>query len=262
MSSIWWKASEADWGWSLLSLWKGLLSVSHHLTRGMQMTFYLELFRQCFQSSDQADVILSLLEYYDIVDQIFAVYVADKKVHWLNILFLIHGWCLVYSYSEDDAEYLQDQKWGGEDDVGDSSSLHLQLLCSMGSQLLHGCQALSNDLSAIKSAFHITDHFQRLGQALLASTQRYLWNLSEHLVLLAFADDDTELERKSKILDKLLDSFKIENLTLLFWCRQSWVIWWSTELAPFESGRCSQSGGGEVEKRRSLSVLLTLSSTL
>jgi hypothetical protein len=155
--------------------------------------------------------------------------VADKKVHWLNILFLIHGWCLVYSYSEDDAEYLQDQKWGGEDDVGDSSSLHLQLLCSMGSQLLHGCQALSNDLSAIKSAFHITDHYQRLGQALLASTQRHFWNLSEHLVLLAFADDDTELELKSKILDKLLDSevpdpFKIGKPDLL-------VVLMSTELS-------------------------------
>jgi hypothetical protein len=49
MSSIWWKASEADWGWSLLSLWNGLLSVSHHLTWEMQMTIYLELFRQCFQ---------------------------------------------------------------------------------------------------------------------------------------------------------------------------------------------------------------------
>ncbi len=47
MSSVWWKASEADWRWSLLSLWKGLLSVSHHLTWKMQMTFYLEFFRQC-----------------------------------------------------------------------------------------------------------------------------------------------------------------------------------------------------------------------
>jgi hypothetical protein len=61
-------------------------------------------------------------------------------------------------------------------------------------------------------------------------------------------------------LVKLLDTevpgpFKIGNPFLLFWCRQSWVIWWSTELAPFESGRCSQSGCGEVEKRRSLTVL-------
>ncbi len=90
----------------------------------------------------------------------------------------------------------------------------------MGFQLLHGCQALSNDLSAIKSAFHIKDHYSRLGQALLASMQRHFWNLSKHLVLLALADEYTELEIKSKILVKLLDSevpdpFKIGNLTFL-----------------------------------------------
>ncbi len=68
-------------------------------------------------------------------------------------------------------------------------------------------KALSNDLSAIKSAFHIKDHYPRLGQALLANRQRHCWNLSEHLVLLALSDDDTELELMSKkILDKLLDS--------------------------------------------------------
>ena len=39
-------------------------------------------------------------------------------------------------------------------------------------------KALSNDLSAIKSAFHIKDHYPRLGQALFASMQRHLWNLS------------------------------------------------------------------------------------
>jgi hypothetical protein len=65
-------------------------------------------------------------------------------------------------------------------------------------------KAPSNDLSAIRSAFHIKDHYPRLGQALLASIQCHLWNLSEHLVLLALADDDIELELKSKILDKLL----------------------------------------------------------
>jgi hypothetical protein len=37
--------------------------------------------------------------------------------------------------------------------------------------------------------------------------QRNCWYLSEHLVLLALADDDIEVElKKSKILDKLLDS--------------------------------------------------------
>ena len=66
-------------------------------------------------------------------------------------------------------------------------------------------KAPSNDLSAIKSSFHIKDHYPRLGQALLASMQRHCWYLSEQLVLLALADDDIELELKSKILDKLLD---------------------------------------------------------
>ena len=55
-------------------------------------------------------------------------------------------------------------------------------------------KAPSNDLSAIKSSFHIKDHYPRLGQALLASMQRHNWYLSEHLVLLALADDDIELE--------------------------------------------------------------------
>jgi hypothetical protein len=99
----------------------------------------------------------------------------------------------------------------------------------MGSQLLHGCQALSNDLSAIKSAFHIKDHYQRFGQALLASMQHHFWNLSEHLVLLALADEYRELELKSKILVKLLDSevpdpFKIGKPDLL-------VVLMSTELS-------------------------------
>ncbi len=75
--------------------------------------------------------------------------------------------------------------------------------------------------------------------------------MSEHLVLLALADEYTELELKSKILVKLLDS-EVPGPFLLFLM--------STELsdlvvhraAPFESGRCSQSGCGEVEKRRSL----------
>jgi hypothetical protein len=39
----------------------------------MQTTFYLEVFRQSSKGSDQADVILNLLEYFDIVDHTFAV---------------------------------------------------------------------------------------------------------------------------------------------------------------------------------------------
>jgi hypothetical protein len=67
-------------------------------------------------------------------------------------------------------------------------------------------KAPSNDLSAVKSSFHIRDHYPRLRQALLASIQRHCWYLSEHLVLLALANDYIELELKSKSLDKLLDS--------------------------------------------------------
>ncbi len=50
-------------------------------------------------------------------------------------------------------------------------------------------KAPSNDLSALKSSFHIRDHYPRLRQALLASIQRHCWYLSEHLVLLALAND-------------------------------------------------------------------------
>jgi hypothetical protein len=154
--------------------------------------------------------------------------VADKKVYWLNILFLIHGWCLVYSYNEDDPEYLQDQKWGGEDDVGDSSSLHLQLLCSMGSQLF--MVAKPSQMTCLPSSLPSTSRIITKGSGRLCMpAQRHFWNLSEHLVLLAFADDDTELELKSKILDKLLDSevpepFKIGKPDLL-------VVVMSTELS-------------------------------
>ena len=47
-----------------------MLLVSHHLTLGIQMTFYLVVQAASSKGSDQADVILNLLEYYDIVDQI------------------------------------------------------------------------------------------------------------------------------------------------------------------------------------------------
>ena len=84
-------------------------------------------------------------------------------------------------------------------------------------------KAPSNDLSAVKSSFHIRDHYPRLGQALLASMQRHCWYLSQQLILLALADDDIELEPKSKILDKLLyfevpDLFKIEKPDLPVFC--------------------------------------------
>jgi hypothetical protein len=59
-------------------------------------------------------------------------------------------------------------------------------------------KAPSNVLSAIKSAFQIKDHYPRLRQALLAGMQHHFWNLPDDLVLLALADDDIELELKSK----------------------------------------------------------------
>jgi hypothetical protein len=99
------------------------------------------------------------------------------------------------------------------------------------------------------------------GRLCLPACRVHFWNLSEHLVLLALADEYTELELKSKILVKLLDSevpgpFKIGKPLLVL---SDLVV---HRAAPFESGRCSQSGCGEVEQRRSLTVLLTLSSTL
>jgi hypothetical protein len=59
-------------------------------------------------------------------------------------------------------------------------------------------KAPSNVLSAIKSAFQIKDHNPRLRQALLACIQCHFWNLPDDLVVLDRADDDIELELKSK----------------------------------------------------------------
>ena len=109
-------------------------------------------------------------------------------------------------------------------------------------------KAPSNVLSAIKSAFQIKDHYPRLRQALLAGMQHHFWNLPDDLVLLALADDDTELELKSKT-SWLWSSclFKIGKPDLpALRCQESWVIWWSIQLASLESGWCSQRGGGEV----------------
>ncbi len=69
-------------------------------------------------------------------------------------------------------------------------------------------------------------------QVLLASMQHHCWYLSKHLVLLALADDDIELELKSKILDKLLDCevpdlFKIGKPDLpVVLCQQSCILTW------------------------------------
>lgn len=72
----------------------------------------------------------------------------------------------------------------------------------------------SNDLAAIKSAFHIKEQYPKLGQALLASMQRHGWYLSEQLVLLALADNDIGQEDKNRMLERLVqydvpDQFRI-----------------------------------------------------
>ncbi len=77
-------------------------------------------------------------------------------------------------------------------------------------------KAPSNDLSAIKSSFHIKDHYPRLGQALLASMQRHCWYARLLLMM-------TQSQSKSKILDKLLNSevpdlFKTEKPDLPVFC--------------------------------------------
>ncbi len=55
-------------------LWKRLLSVSHHWTWGDADDILLRVFQAVSsKGSDQADVILNLLECYDIGDQTFAV---------------------------------------------------------------------------------------------------------------------------------------------------------------------------------------------
>jgi hypothetical protein len=67
-----------------------------------------------------------------------------------------------------------------------------------------------------------TSRIITLEQALLASMQRNCW------YLLALADDDIELELKSKILDKLLDS-EVPDLFKI-WKPDLPVILMSTEL--------------------------------
>ncbi len=126
------------------------------------------------------------------------------------------------------------------------------------SQVLHGYQS-SLKWPVCRQVF--LPHYPRLRQALLASIQRHCWYLSEHLVLFALANDDIELELKSKSLDKLLvwSSWPVQDRETCPSCcldvdSAEWSGW-STELAPFEIGRCSQRGGVEVEKRRSQLVL-------
>jgi hypothetical protein len=54
--------------------WKRLLPLSHHLTYGDSDDILLGVVQAASsKGSDQADVILTLLQYYDIVDHIFAV---------------------------------------------------------------------------------------------------------------------------------------------------------------------------------------------
>jgi hypothetical protein len=99
-----------------------------------------------------------------------------------------------------------------------------------------------------------------LEQALLASMQRHCWYLSEHLVLLTLADDDIELELKSKILDKLLDSevpdlFKIgkpELPVVLNWTELSDLVgpqsWLLLKVADVPKGEVEKWKRGEANQ--------------
>ena len=84
-------------------------------------------------------------------------------------------------------------------------------LSSSPSAMLHGFLSLTwlpkpPQMTCLPSSLPSKSTVITLEHALLASLQRHCWYLSEHLVLLALANDDIELELKSKSLDKLLDS--------------------------------------------------------
>jgi hypothetical protein len=72
------------------------------------------------------------------------------------------------------------------------------MLCSIGSQVLHGCQSPLKCPVCHQVCLPDQDHYPRLRQALLAGMQHHFWNLLYDLVLLALADDDKELELKTK----------------------------------------------------------------
>ncbi len=72
--SFWWKASEADWGWYWLSLVEMIAISVTSPDLGDADDILLGVFQAVSsKGSNQADVILNLLEQYDIVDQTFAV---------------------------------------------------------------------------------------------------------------------------------------------------------------------------------------------
>jgi hypothetical protein len=59
-----------------------LLSVSHHPDIGESDDIILRVVQAVpLKGSDQADVILNLLEYYDIVDQTFAVCCNSTSIY-------------------------------------------------------------------------------------------------------------------------------------------------------------------------------------
>jgi hypothetical protein len=70
--SFWWKASEADWGWYWLSLVEMIAISVTSPDLGDADDILLGLFQAVSsKGTDQADVILNLLEQYNIVDQTF-----------------------------------------------------------------------------------------------------------------------------------------------------------------------------------------------
>ncbi len=119
------------------------------------------------------------------------------KVHWLNILFPESIADALYNLTLRMTQNITKAINEDEKIMMETAALFISICFApwfLKSYMVN--KALSNDLSAVKSSFHIRDHYPRLGQALLASIQRHCWYLSEHLVLLALANDYIELELK------------------------------------------------------------------
>ncbi len=86
-----------------------------------------------------------------------------------------------------------------------------QRLSSSPSALLHGYSSFtwlpnSPQMTCLPSSLPFTSRIITQGSGRLCLPACNCWYLSEHLVLLALADDDIELELQSNILDKLLNS--------------------------------------------------------
>ncbi len=121
------------------------------------------------------------------------------KGHWLNILFPELMADALYNLTLSMIQNITKAKNEEEKIIMETAAFFISICYAPRFRKSYMVtKAPSNDLSAVKSSFHFRDHYPRLRQALLASIQRHCWYLSEHLVLLALANDDIELELKSK----------------------------------------------------------------